>query len=72
VLPPWRPSLAILLLVQLIHPLVALSIVLTIMDEETFRNLYFLTMMIMLNHIHLNLILDAVKSLLLILHVSKD
>jgi hypothetical protein len=72
VLPPWRPSLAILLLVQLIHPLVALSIVLTIMDEETFRNLYFLTMMIMLNHIHLNLILDAVKSLLLILHVSID
>lgn len=71
-LPPWRSSLTILLLVQLIHPLVGLSNVLTIVDEEMFRNLYFLTMMIMLDHIHLNLIIDAVKSLLLILHVSKD
>lgn len=42
------------------------------MDEEMFRNLYFLTMIIMFDHIHLNLIIDAVKSLLLILYVSMD
>ena len=42
------------------------------MDEETSRNLYFLTLMIMLDHIHLYLIIDVVKSLLLDLHVSID
>jgi hypothetical protein len=72
VLPPWRTSLTTHLLIQLIHPLVALSNVLTIMDEETFRNLHFPTLMITLDHIHLNLIIDAVKSLLLTLHVSID